>query len=204
MRDVRRHGYLVPSLAGTLCGCLLLISPWIVVASERRSGIPPLLARDSEIKDNSLVGGACEPLSSKLESKTPHLEVRRIVPSAGRVVTRGTLLVASVGYSVPNYKGDTYSLWAQFDTTKPGVTSGGRFAAKFEVLSCGPSGIFSYVLPLEHVWRNQNIKHPLRLRFFLVDGSRKPALVIAASEIVEYASAPVMSPNNRMQRSGSP
>ena len=153
--------------------------------------------------NDSLAGGSCEPLGPKAESKSPRLEIRRVVPAGGRVVTRGTLLVASLAYSIPDYKGDTYSLTAQFDSIDPSRTTGGLFAFQFEVFTCGPTGILSFALPLEHVWRNPRVKHPLRLRFFLLDAVSRPALVIASSEIVEYSSSPVMSPNGSIQGPGS-
>ncbi len=95
--------------------------------------------------------------------------------------------MASFRSHLPAYGGGGYILSAQFDTNESGVTVDGVFRGGRSILACGPSGTFSFALPLEHVYRYAGIRRPLRFRFYLLEGAGNTREVIASSEVVEYS-----------------
>lgn len=134
-----------------------------------------------------MAGGSCEQRTTDSDAKSPSLLLQRLTPSSGSAVDRTTLLMASIRYSLPDYRGGRYSLTAQFDTNESGVTVDGVSRGGLDVVACGPSGIFSFALPLENVYRYAGIRRPLRFRFYLLEGAGNTREVIASSEIVEYS-----------------
>lgn len=137
----------------------------------------------------TLAGGSCEPRGVSPQGKSPALQLQRVTPAAGSLVDDSTLLLASISYSIPSWRGGQYTLSAQFDTNEPGVTVDGVFRGGLVVRACGPSGIFSFALPLENVYRHADVRRPLRFRFYLLEGSGGTREVIASSGIVEYSEA---------------
>jgi hypothetical protein len=127
-------------------------------------------------------------LAATSSSATPTLELVKVTPASGSAVTRQTAVVAALRYEIPNFVAGQYRLTAQFETTTPGATYDGAFPNISYPIACATVGTFSIYFPLEYMWEVQSIKRPIRMIFYLLEGTGRIKRIVAKSEWIHYSS----------------
>ena len=131
-------------------------------------------------------GGSCEPLTDAPDTAGAKLALVKVSPKSGSTVSKTSAIVASLRYSIPNYIEGRYTLIAQFQTTTPGVMYDGPFPNDHYPRARGATGVFSLYFPLEKMWEVSRISRPVRINFFLLEGTSSRRLVVATSEWIEF------------------
>jgi hypothetical protein len=107
-------------------------------------------------------------------------------PAEGEVVSKHTLIVAELVYSVSGFREGQFFLMPQLATTDPAKTSSGPVLGGHPILR-EASGRLTISFPLEAVWDMREIRKPFRIWFYLNErtGSGK-SRVVAKTTPIDY------------------
>ena len=122
--------------------------------------------------------------SSAGNSHAARIELLSVVPPLSEPMAPTALVVATLRYSIPDFRPDTFLISPQFNATTAGATSSGA-DEDWQVLTSA-AGEARVSFPLAEVLQNPSVAKPLRMRFFLherLGGGRTNA--IARTEPVD-------------------
>jgi hypothetical protein len=120
---------------------------------------------------------------------TASLELVGVTPLAGEQVSKDSIVVADLSYSVTGFSAGQFLIMAQAETTDPATTTDGSFpSSEYRVLEAD-SGRVSFSFPIRHVWDEARVKRPLRIWFYvnqLKSLNPRVSRVIGKAGPVEY------------------
>lgn len=118
---------------------------------------------------------------------TDTLDVLGVVPAKGEPVSRDSVIVAQLGYSVTNFRDGQFFVMPQLATRHSAATRSGRTPAEgFPVLK-NAAGTLSFSLPLADVWDDPDIRRPFRIWFYLNESAGpQQSRVVAKTGPIEY------------------
>jgi hypothetical protein len=121
-------------------------------------------------------------------ASNPSIRLISISPTDSSYVSQDSTVVAELEYSIDRFEPGMYQLYAQFETTDPHATTGGRLQELPE-LQYG-HGALRFCYPLHGIWSSPQVSFPLAMKFYLTkrneDGSSQ---VIAQSPITHFNAA---------------
>jgi hypothetical protein len=98
---------------------------------------------------------------------TGSLGIVDVSPPTGSEVTRDTVVVARLAFTVAKFEPDQYFLLAQFDEKAPGKSTDGTFPSSAVPVLARASGEYVFSFPLKHVWDLPEVRRPITMRFLL-------------------------------------
>ena len=118
-------------------------------------------------------------------ASNPSIRLISISPTDSSYVSQDSTVVAELEYSIDRFEPGMYQLYAQFETTDPHATTGGRLQELPELQYA--HGALRFCYPLHGIWSSPQISFPLAMKFYLTkrneDGSSQ---VIAQSPITHF------------------
>jgi hypothetical protein len=121
-------------------------------------------------------------------ASNPSIKLISISPADSSYVSRDSTVVAELEYSIDRFEPGMYQLNAQFETTDPHATTGGRLQEQPELQYA--HGALRFCYPLHGIWSSPQVNFPLAMKFYLTkrneDGSTQ---VIAQSPITHFNAA---------------
>jgi len=121
-------------------------------------------------------------------ASNPSIKLVSVSPADSSYVSRDSTIVAELEYSIDRFEPGMYQLNAQFETTDPHVTTGGRLQEHPELQFA--HGALRFCYPLHGIWSEPLVTFPLALKFNLTkrseDGSTQ---VIAQSPTTHFNAA---------------
>jgi len=95
------------------------------------------------------------------------LNLVTVTPSSGERVSKTTVVVAELAYSVTGFRKGRFYVTAQVATDDPKRTTSGRMPPARHVKLKATEGRLSLAFPVESVWDMPGIRRPLRIWFYL-------------------------------------
>jgi hypothetical protein len=116
------------------------------------------------------------------------LELVDIEPKSGATVDMDTEIHAQLRYTLELHPDTVYRVTAQFDTSSPGSSFSGGYPSSHFPLITNSAGEVEIRYPMNYVYRDRKLGHPIRLRFFLLQSvTPTTSFAVAMTEYVEYA-----------------
>jgi hypothetical protein len=116
----------------------------------------------------SLAGCVNHPPGYKSPSaRSATLTLTGVYPGPTAVVNEKTVVEAQLQYAIADIKSGSYFVFAQAETTTPGVSSDGTFPLRLHAKLTKSEGQLRFSFPLEYVWNQPAIKHPLVVWFYI-------------------------------------
>jgi hypothetical protein len=121
-------------------------------------------------------------------TRTASLTLTGVYPGPSAVVNEKTVVEADLHYAIGDIKSGTYFVFAQAETTTPGVSSDGTFPLRLHAKLRKSEGQLRFSFPLEYVWNQPAIRHPLVVWFYInTDVDKRYSRVLARVGPVAYA-----------------
>ena len=164
---------------------LLLSYAGVFMGSVGAATPPATLVSEAELR---ACGHGKEREIAGPSASNPSIKLISVSPADNSYVSRDSTIVAELEYWIDRFEPGMYLLNAQFETTDPHVTTGGRLQEHPELQYA--HGALRFCYPLHGIWSEPQVSFPLALKFSLTkrneDGSTQ---VIAQSPTTHFNAA---------------
>ena len=118
---------------------------------------------------------------------TGTLEILSVTPTSGTRVTKDTVIVAELSYTIDGFEPRQFFIMVQAATKNPLMTTGGSFPAGDMPVLTAAAGKLRFSYPLRYLWASSEVQKPFRIWFYLNRNIHpQGSLVVAKSAPLDY------------------
>ena len=118
---------------------------------------------------------------------TGTLEILSVTPTSGTRVTKDSVIVAELSYTIDGFEPGQFFLMVQAATKDPLMTTGGSFPATDLPVLTTPTGKLRFSYPMRYLWASSEVQKPFKIWFYMNRNIHpQGSLVVAKSAPLDY------------------